>query len=365
MSAITPFDVVTLSTALSETAPCGDNLEYDPQFLAVEEAARGTPEVQYGSTITPATPPDWQAVRAQVLELMTRSRDLRLVMLLTRAQLSLDGVAGLASALTLLSALIEQHWEHVHPQLDADDDNDPTLRMNVLAALCDGGLLRDLREAPLARVRAVGSVSLRDIDLANADSGAEEDGQQRNAMAMLEAVFAAAEQGDLVATAAALQAATVSTQEIEQRLTQLAGVGHALDLSPLLSLLRRASTVVSAHVHAAPAGEDGVAALGAGGEGGAPGADDGADTAAGTAGAAGLAGTIAPRRDEINNRTDVTRMLDKLCAYYAQHEPSSPVPLLLQRAARLVDKSFTELLQDLAPEGLGQLAQISGVRHEG
>ncbi len=58
-------------------------------------------------------------------------------------------------------------------------------------------------------------------------------------------------------------------------------------------------------------------------------------------------------------------MLDKLCAYYAQHEPSSPVPLLLQRAARLVDKSFTELLQDLAPEGLGQLAQISGVRHEG
>lgn len=262
MSAITPFDVATLSTALSETAPCGDNLEYDPQFLAAEEAARGTPEVQYGSTITPATPADWQAVRAQVLELMARSRDLRLAMLLTRAQLSLEGMAGLASGLTLLSALIEQHWEHVHPQLDADDNNDPTLRMNVLAALCDGGgLLRDVRETPLARVRAVGSVSLRDIDLANADSGAEEDGQQRNAVAMLEAVFAAAEQCDLVATAAALQAAIVSTQEIEQRLTQLAGVGHALDLSPLLSLLRRAAAVVGAHVHAAPAaGEDGTAA---------------------------------------------------------------------------------------------------------
>jgi type VI secretion system protein ImpA len=277
-------------------------------------------------------------------------------MLLTRAQLSLEGVAGLASGLTLLSALIEQHWEHVHPQLDADDDNDPTLRMNVLAALCDaGGLLRDLRETPLARVRAVGSVSLRDIDLANADNGADEDGQQRNAIAMLEAVFAAAEQGDLVATAAALQAAIVSTQEIEQRLTQLAGVGHALDLSPLLSLLRRAGTVVSAHVHVAPAGEYG-AALGE---------DDGADTAVGTTGAAGVAGAVPTRRDDINNRADVTRMLDKLCAYYAQHEPSSPVPLLLQRAARLVDKSFTELLQDLAPEGLGQLAQISGVRHEG
>ena len=41
MSAITPFDVVTLSTALSETAPCGDNLEYDPQFLAVVNETLG------------------------------------------------------------------------------------------------------------------------------------------------------------------------------------------------------------------------------------------------------------------------------------------------------------------------------------
>jgi type VI secretion system protein ImpA len=176
-------------------------------------------------------------------------------------------------------------------------------------------------------------------------------------------VFASVGQDDLAATAAALHAAAASTQDIEQRLTQLAGVGHALDLSPLLSLLRRAATVVDAHVHtASAAGGDGMAAAGArgdAGEGGMPGADGG------TVGAAGTVNAIAPRRDEINSRADVARMLDKLCAYYAQHEPSSPVPLLLQRAARLVDKSFTELLQDLAPEGLGQLAQISGVRHEG
>ncbi|NYE60072.1 type VI secretion system protein ImpA [Duganella sp. 1224] len=354
MSAITPFDVASLSAALNEAAPCGDNLEYDPQFLAAEEAARGTPEVQYGSTITPATPPDWQAVRAQALALMTHSRDLRLAMLLARAQLALDGVAGLASALALLSALIERHWDHVHPQLDADDDHDPTLRINVLAALCDGaGLLRDLRETPLARVRAVGSVTLRDIDLAGADGAADDDGQQRNAQAMLEAVFSAADQRELADTAGALRACAASTAEIEQRLTQLAGVGHALDLSPLSSLLRRAEGIVTAHVQA----------LAIPGEGGAGGA-----TAAGHAGGAAAAGAGAgatARADQVSNRADVTRMLDKLCAYYAAHEPSSPVPLLLQRAARLVDMNFTELLQDLAPEGLGQLSQISGVRHEG
>ncbi|HWW69918.1 MAG TPA: type VI secretion system protein TssA, partial [Duganella sp.] len=67
----------------------------------------------------------------------------------------------------------------------------------------------------------------------------------------------------------------------------------------------------------------------------------------------------------IANRAAVTRMLDTACAWYAAHEPASPVPLLLRRARKLVDMSFIELLQDLAPDGLGQLAQVSGVRDEG
>ena len=57
-------------------------------------------------------------------------------------------------------------------------------------------------------------------------------------------------------------------------------------------------------------------------------------------------------------------MIDKICAYYERHEPSSPVPLLLMRARRLVDKSFMEILQDLAPEGMGQARQVGGIDNE-
>jgi type VI secretion system protein ImpA len=352
---IARIDIAVLLAPLSEAAPCGDNLEYDPLFLSLEEAVQGKPEVQYGNTITPATPPDWQAVRGLALQLMERSRDLRLAVALARALLGLDGVPGLADGLALLAGLLTEHWDGVHPQLDADDGNDPMLRVNVLAALCQqAGLLRELRETPLVRVRALGSFSLRDIELSSGDGDAPA-GQQKVAPAVIEATFAEADQAALAATVAALDAAAASAHGIEQLLTDKVGVGSALDLAPLVTLLRRAADTVRPHLRGAGAAELSQAADGGGGPQGQGGA----------AGMASGAAFAAAPRDEIASRADVTRMLDKLCAYYAAHEPSSPVPLLLQRARKLVDKSFTELLQDLAPDGLGQLAQVSGVRQDG
>ena len=55
------------------------------------------------------------------------------------------------------------------------------------------------------------------------------------------------------------------------------------------------------------------------------------------------------------------RMLDVLCEYYKQNEPSSPVPLLLQRARRLVSMDFEGIVRDIAPDALGQVKLIRGV----
>jgi type VI secretion system protein ImpA len=67
----------------------------------------------------------------------------------------------------------------------------------------------------------------------------------------------------------------------------------------------------------------------------------------------------------ISSREDVLRVLDRVCAYFAQHEPSSPVPLLLKRAKRLVSKDFLEILRDLAPDGVAQAEAIRGPEAEG
>jgi type VI secretion system protein ImpA len=74
--------------------------------------------------------------------------------------------------------------------------------------------------------------------------------------------------------------------------------------------------------------------------------------------------TSAPARrshsGEISSRDDVLKMLDKICAYYARHEPSSPLPLLLKRCRRLVPMSFKEIVGDLAPDALAKVELITG-----
>ena len=45
-------------------------------------------------------------------------------------------------------------------------------------------------------------------------------------------------------------------------------------------------------------------------------------------------------------------------------EPANPAPLLLRRAQRLLNKSFVELIADLAPESVVQVKLIAGLKDE-
>ena len=64
---------------------------------------------------------------------------------------------------------------------------------------------------------------------------------------------------------------------------------------------------------------------------------------------------------EIARCEDVVRMIERICGYYVRVEPSSPVPLLLRRAQRLVTMDFVEIVRDLADQGLPQLGTVAGI----
>ncbi|MEO1491943.1 MAG: type VI secretion system ImpA family N-terminal domain-containing protein [Pseudomonadota bacterium] len=52
-----------------------------------------------------------------------------------------------------------------------------------------------------------------------------------------------------------------------------------------------------------------------------------------------------------NSRPEAVALMEKVLAYYRVAEPSSPVPLMLERAIDLSSKSFIELLGKVLPEG--------------
>lgn len=345
-------------TDVTPDLPCGEDEEYSEEFRALEQAVAGKPDAQYGGTVIPATPPDWAHALSLAGTLLTRSRDLRVAVHYTRAALMREGFGGLARGLGLIEGLLETRWDAVHPQLDANDHNDPTARVNAMSSLIDGAaLLADLRDVPFVVPRGQHGITLRLVELATGEL--QQDGVEVPSHAAIDAAFTMAGLPQLEATLAALRGSLASVARIEALLTEHAGPARALDFAPLARVLVRITDVVAAHVPEGSARREGGQAGG-----------EQADAAAGGDDASVANATIrtptqhpaaAPRSAQIASAQDVVDALDRICTYYAQHEPSSPLPVLLQRARRLVGKSFIEIVEDVAPDGAGQFRHLGGV----
>ncbi|AIB44705.1 MAG: type VI secretion protein ImpA [Pseudomonadales bacterium RIFCSPLOWO2_12_60_38] len=339
------MDVPLLLTAVSATSPCGEDMEYDAQFLQLERDAKGQPERSMGDSILPAEPPEWRSIQQQSLDLLQRSKDLRITHFLLQSTLALQGVAGLAEVLTLIDALLRQYWADLHPRLDADDDNDPTVRINALTGLTCETNIRLLRESILTRSRTFGPVTLR---AALNASGLQSFADEQLGNQQLNAAFLDSDPEQLQATRDALSAARAACEAIEQQVNDQVGSAQGVDLSALKQPLKQALQLLNQAVPGTDSSSDPEAVS----EDNAPSVDNAAAPA-------------APRPSgDIATRDDVLRSLDKILAYYTRHEPSSPLPVLLNRAKNLVHADFAAIVRNLIPDGMSQFENLRGPESE-
>ena len=339
------MDVPLLLTAVSATSPCGEDMEYDAQFLQLERDAKGQPERSMGDSILPAEPPEWRSIQQQSLDLLQRSKDLRITHFLLQSALALQGVAGLAEVLTLIDALLRQYWADLHPRLDADDDNDPTVRINALTGLTCETNIRLLRESILTRSRTFGPVTLR---AALNASGLQSFADEQLGNQQLNAAFLDSDPEQLQATRDALSAARAACEAIEQQVNDQVGSAQGVDLSALKQPLKQALQLLNQAVPGTDSSSDPEAVS----EDNAPSVDNAAAPA-------------APRPSgDIATRDDVLRSLDKILAYYTRHEPSSPLPVLLNRAKNLVHADFAAIVRNLIPDGMSQFENLRGPESE-
>ena len=82
------------------------------------------------------------------------------------------------------------------------------------------------------------------------------------------------------------------------------------------------------------------------------------------ASAAGMSSSVLSNGGAINSRQDAIRALDAVAEFFRKHEPSSPIPLFLERAKRLVSKDFLEVLADIAPEAVPKARSAGGLPQE-
>lgn len=334
-------DVPLLLTAISADSPCGDDLEYDASFLELERAAQGQPERQMGDAVLAAEPAEWRKVHELAVELFARSKDLRVANYFLQSTIALYGLPGLAQGLALVRELLSRYWDGLYPRLDAEDGNDPTFRLNALTGLAAEPVIHLLWETPLARSRAFGAVSLR--------AALNAAGLQRFATETLNTeqvagAFQDSEASQVEATRNALSEAQAALAAIENEVGSRVGASQGVDLGPLKQLLRQAVKLLAEHAPQA-AGTT---------------AEQAADAtqAGSTTNAPAVA--AAPSCADIASRDDVLRTLDRILTYYAHHEPSSPVPVLLLRARTLVTADFAAIVRNLIPDGLSQYENLRG-----
>ncbi|MER8826748.1 type VI secretion system protein TssA [Mesorhizobium sp. M0938] len=363
--------------------PSGEDLRNDPAFHELERLTEQQKKVEFqGSKNTEVDVPiDWPAVLAKAEELRPHGRDLRLLVIVTRALANEYRLAGLADGLTLIAQTFDQHWATMHPalRLGATPRDAALRRINALADLQNSqdGLLKDLRKLTFFAPRAIGPILGEDLEkgaldervvLQEASSGLNATEKAALAGAHSQLVNrvrsacaaqidqAGAEMTSLVSDA---RAAIAALEAVEIALNaRIEGSGATVPelkrfLQRLLATLERNSVAggtpngaakpVSAPAEPATSVRNG----------------HGADTMGSVASYAEPGSSGLP--DRISSRDDVVKCLDLVVAFYDRTEPSSPIPHLARRVRRMVHMDFVELMEDLAPSGLKEFRLLAGV----
>lgn len=309
---------------ISADQPCGENLE-DTQLLASFDTFR-----LFGQATPLAPAPEWGEIRNRALEALSKSKDIRLLAHLGTASLRTDGLPAFAATLTIASRWLETYWTQTYPLVDED----AILRRNALNCFADQMAVIDgLRRLPLVNSRQHGTFGLRDIDIATGQQQAT-DGDARPEEGPINAAFAEMPLDDLKQLQQSTVDALAALKSIDASMSAGAGTEAVPDFDPLSLQLARMDRVLRAQL--------------------AMRADAGGTEASGSDGAGAAVGAIKSRQDAI-------RALDAVAEFFRRNEPSSPIPLFLERAKRLVSKNFLEVLADVAPEAVPQARAAGGL----
>lgn len=345
------LDPEELLAGFGEEEPSGPDLEYDAEFAELMIAATPKAEQQVGDKVKEGEEADFSEVLKIGRSLMDRTIDLRVAVYMAEAALNREGFPLFAQVMRYVHGSLMMFWDSVHPQLDADDDNDPTERMNALRGLADAEtVLRQVRRAPLSDSRMMGRFSLRHLAVAKGEMPPPSDMDSPPDQAAFAAAIKDTGEDEMAAIREGIADALNAAREIDKILDENVP-GQGPDLSALMDMLTQAGNVIAETLGEAPVADGGAAADGAG---------DAGAAASGPGPVGGGGGAVGA----ISNPNDVHRAMDLILEYYARNEPSSPVPLLLNRAKRLVSADFMTIMTDMAHGGLEQVRVVGGLPSE-
>ncbi|MDR0552321.1 MAG: type VI secretion system ImpA family N-terminal domain-containing protein [Spirochaetaceae bacterium] len=343
-----------LARPLEGENPAGEDLSYDPRYLEMDTLAAGTPGSQIGNSSIEGHAADWKKLKERCLALWEKTRDLRIAVYLVVAETAGGMLADCADALKLLLFLIRDMWEPVYPRLDPEDDNDPTERLNIMAMLSpEPGAFND-PVMFLSKFRAMLlspplPYTLRD-HLISIDELETVDGKT------IDPNLITAEMMGIPLTEIEKQAA--AARDIQETIKAICAAaneklsdGYSLGMLSLSVEVDRLCKFYTGYMESYGGGT--ATAEPSEAENG-----DSPDSAEVPV----QRGNIKIASYKPENRAEALLLLRKASEYFQREEPNSPIPLLVNRALRLSEMNFIELIEDIVPDALPRGKEILGVK---
>ncbi|EIE3256425.1 type VI secretion system protein TssA [Escherichia coli] len=339
------MDTETLLAPVSPAKPCGENLEYDADYQAMEQACQGRAEQQFGDTIIPAEPADWTKVEKLALSLLERTKDLRVMLVLTHAWIRRRGLPGYADGVLLIQEALTRYWTLLYPLLEENGEQDPFYRINALAELGDKSALSGtLRTTTLLRSNG-DEITLRDAQLLLDNSKSECPGYPGGRPRLVDELTRGEQPG--------IRAIVLIHERLETIRTIL--VSHLGEGSvPDMAQIQKLTGIVAQACQGSPPQVQ----------------QDVQSPDEQTENVSAVTMTSVPvrmtetdwRSVQLQTRDDVRLVLEKVKQYFVRHEPGHPAPLMIERVQRLIEMNFMDLIRDLAPDCVHQVENILGRR---
>lgn len=392
------IDLEQLLAPVSAEQPCGPDLRGDPEFRDLEDAPAGFAGMK---------PPELLKLVRRCADMLALTKDQMPAIVGIQAALRAGDVATTTALLAFVTQTADTYWDEFHP---GPAEEMAIGRVNEFSALSrPAAMLLPLQRLAMTAMpppstteftAAILSMALDPVKEWNSEdeeklgsqvaSGAVSSAAARmmkpnqdaarQLRGIMVAIAEAERQRDLSAdtlpsgfdaaaarpVALVLRAGVASCRDQLQALSdQIYTLGEVFErkmgdspsLGPVLAQLRTMIETAGNFLERFPDPASVAEAAETAGSAG----EDMAGPAAGGAAAA------APQRhgfDVPRNRADVQTALDAIVRYYTEHEPTSPVPLMLQRVRQWVDMDFYRLVKEIAPDSASEARRLLAIQDE-
>lgn len=321
-------DVENLLAPVSDDQPAGPDMSASNERMAIEAPFERSFD---GGGDEEA---NWSAVIRDITAQLGETKDIWLPVYMMRAGALAGRLAVVADGAALLARMVERYWDNMHPDLEEWGLQSRITPCHALSRVAE--FLGPLRRTVLVEHPRLGAYSGADFERFEQNGDAEPDfGNFLRAMNDIEP--------ELLTDALAMLESIKADLKLADTLFMEKCGGQGPNFQTTYETLDALRRSVASYAGADATAEE-LAAQ--------------AETEAGESESAARGPAYGGLSGRVESRDDVLKAFDAIADYYRRKEPSSPIPVALQRARQWVTLDFLAILDDIAPNSIDDAKRV-------